>query len=178
MEIDSPKITSDKQDISVGQSWISYCGVAFWMLVLIGWAKIWYDNDNIRLLNSPFIFGYTLNRIGVVLWIFLFLADLGQICEIRSRILYTDEDGVWFRSGVLGWETGRRGVRWEDFEKVDIIQGFSSWISGSHQVVIRHRYTASASVIVNNIPNARENSSWINGMRRSRVLAITRGDVS
>lgn len=78
--------------------------------------------------------------------------------------LYTDESGVWMRSGVFPWEKGVTGVQWRDLGQAGYSQGFASWALRSYDVQISHRFTTGAELSLRNVHRGNLAVEHINGV--------------
>lgn len=78
--------------------------------------------------------------------------------------LYTDDSGVWMRSGVFPWEKGITGVQWRDLGQAGYTQGLASWALRSYDVRISHRFTTGAELSLRNVHRGNLAVEHINGV--------------
>lgn len=77
-----------------------------------------------------------------------------RFLELRSVVLFHDDDGVWIQSGIFPWTRGIRGMRFRDLDDPVIVQSFASWLLRSHSIVLRHRFTRDAELVLPDMADA------------------------
>ena len=85
---------------------------------------------------------------GVVFYSLLLIYNL---LYLRSIKLYQDERGIWFYSGILPWNKGYNGIKWDDIDQINYKTGFMSWLFKSYTIIISHKYTKSSEIILPDI---------------------------
>jgi hypothetical protein len=93
-----------------------------------------------------------------------------RVLLIRSRVLFTDDSGVWFHEGVLPWARGTRGVKWRDLEGAAVFTGFASWLLRSSTVRVSHRFTKSSEIVVGHVPRGALVAGAINELHHRLLL--------
>jgi len=96
---------------------------------------------------------------------FVWITILG-IAERKAYTLYTDQDGGWISFGVLPWQKGKRGVRWEDMDSALFHGGLISWLFNSYDVIVTHRFTKSGEIVVTSVSYGKEAVAHIEDMHR------------
>jgi hypothetical protein len=89
-----------------------------------------------------------------ILWIGLVVPIVWTAYSValtRSVVLFTDETGVWVRSGIFPWQRGMSGVQWRDVGQASFTQGFASWILRSYDIRVSHRFTHDSELFLKNV---------------------------
>ena len=94
------------------------------------------------------------------------------VMDARELRLYTDEEGVWLRSGVLPWTRGVSGVKWRDVDDATYYSGFFSWVAKSYQIRIGHRFTKSSEIVLHHIRDGNLAVEMINAMHRDMIAGV------
>lgn len=136
------------------KSWTAYVAPTLVLLVFVG--------IGIGLAH----FSDWLGGAFIVFWTALFLWG---VFENRAVVLYTDEHGVWVRSGLLPWSKGTTGVKWRDIEDAVYCTGFRSWLFKSYTVRIGHRFTKSSEIVLTHIAHGNDAVAYINGYLQQAV---------
>jgi len=111
-----------------------------------------------------------LSGVGWVMFGFTVLRLIYIIADARAVRLYTDSDGVWLYSGILPWNKGRHGVRWEDMDSASYRLGLIRWLFNSHTVIITHKFTKDREVSMPHISRGRDAAQHINAMYKIHCL--------
>lgn len=104
-----------------------------------------------------------------IIWAAAMLLIIFRWLSIRSFHLYYDDIGVWLYSGLLPWRRGVIGVKWRDLDEATFVNGFSSWISGSYTVIVRHRFTKDSEIVVTSMANGKQAVATINQQLQERI---------
>ncbi len=107
---------------------------------------------------------------GVVMMLLAALYMTYRAMYIRSRVLYTDYNGVWFHQGILPWSRGTRGVKWRDLEGALFFTGFKSWLLKSNTVRVSHRFTKDSEIVVSHVPRGAVVAGRINEIHRRLLI--------
>ena len=107
---------------------------------------------------------------GVVLLLLAAAYMTYRAMAIRSRVLFTDDTGVWLRQGILPWSHGTRGVKWRDLEGALVFTGFKSWLLRSSTVRVSHRFTKDSEIIVSHVPRGAAVVGQINEIHRRLLV--------
>jgi len=99
-----------------------------------------------------------LGLVSAIVWTVYSVMLTNSVC------LFTDEHGVWMRSGVFPWEKGITGVQWRDLGQAGYTQGFSSWALRSYDVRVSHRFTAGSELYLRNVHRGNLAVEHINGV--------------
>ena len=92
--------------------------------------------------------------IALAVWaIVTILCGILAFLNMRSVKLYYDEDGVWLYSGIFPWNKGSNGIKWRDLDTALYITGFTSWALRSYRIILSHRFTKDAEIILKDIKN-------------------------
>lgn len=91
---------------------------------------------------------------------------------LYSVKLYTNEKGAWLYRGVLPWNKGTYGVRWEEMDDATYCSGFLAWATNNYEIEIRHRFTKDIEIYARRVKDghkfALEVNQKLDGMR-SRI---------
>lgn len=71
-----------------------------------------------------------------------------RVLEMRSVVLFFDEQGVWVYRGILPWLKRLVGIRWSDFSRAEFNAGFFSWLFNSYTVIVINRFTGQADLVL------------------------------
>ncbi|MES1196126.1 MAG: hypothetical protein ABUL58_04190 [Steroidobacter sp.] len=104
-----------------------------------------------------------------LIWAVAMILILYRWLLIRSFHLYYDDIGVWLYSGALPWRRGVIGVKWRDLDEATFVNGFSSWLSGSYTVIVRHRFTKDSEILVTQMANGKQAATTINQQLQERI---------
>jgi len=104
-----------------------------------------------------------------LIWVVAMLLVMYRWLLIRSFHLYFDDIGVWLFSGILPWRRGVLGVKWRDMDEATFVNGFSSWISGSYTVIVRHRFTKDSEIVVTQMSKGKQAVTTINQQLQERI---------
>lgn len=92
--------------------------------------------------------------IGLSVWaIVTIFCGILAFLNMRSVKLYYDEDGVWLYSGIFPWNKGSNGIKWRDLDTALYTTGFTSWALRSYRIILSHRFTKDAEIILKDIKN-------------------------
>ena len=72
---------------------------------------------------------------------------------LQTTKLYFDRQGVWLAQGLLPWNKGVSGVRWDEIGDASFQMGFLSWACKSYRITVGHRYTTGAELSLNHVKN-------------------------
>lgn len=95
-----------------------------------------------------------LGYIALTIWggVILFFGSLTFLNNLSIK-LYYDEDGVWLYSGIFPWNKGSNGIKWRDLDTALYTTGFTSWALRSYRIILSHRFTKDAEIILKDIKN-------------------------
>lgn len=128
------------------------------------WAQSW-----VAYVGPSLKYGLLLLLVGLIDWLPWWLGALAaarlvyRFAEIRSLKVFVDGEGVWVRSGILPWTKGVYGVKWRDVDQAQYFLGMIPWLTGSHYVLVGHRFTKASEVKLPHIARAKELVHTING---------------
>ncbi|WP_265644866.1 hypothetical protein [Verminephrobacter aporrectodeae] len=112
----------------------------------------------------------TLNpSLGVVAALVALAIFVYQVLYLRSMILFTDDDGVWFFRGVFPWNKGITGVKWRDVEDAVFFTGFVSWAFNSYSIRVGHRFTKASELVIPNVRDGHNAVVHINEVHLARL---------
>lgn len=129
----------DGLEVLARLSWTAYVGpVIGWLVLLVFVVPVWL------------LFGATIAA-GVFALAWLGLGSY-RFLLLRSVVLFMDGDGVWVQRGILPWDRGTYGVKWRDVDEAVFVPGFIDWATSSYTVVVRHRFTKDAEIVLPHVP--------------------------
>ena len=137
------------------KSWLAYAGVAALAVILFG-----------VLLPLAFLW-HELAALAVLVLSALLVAY--EFLLVRSVQLYLDDLGVWVHSGVLPWKKGIAGVKWRDMDEASFVNGFTSWLTRSYTIRVRHRFTQGSEIVLTNIAHGKEAVALINARHQELI---------
>ena len=70
---------------------------------------------------------------------------------LKTHIISIDNEGVWYTAGLFPWQKIGNGIRWQDIDMPFRSSNFISWITNSHSVTVKHKYTNLDDFVVTNI---------------------------
>jgi hypothetical protein len=79
---------------------------------------------------------------GCLAWL---VVDILSVWRIR---LIVNDQGVWVESGLLPWTRGARGIKWRDVGDAGYVPGFLPWALSSYKIVVTHRFTSDAELVL------------------------------
>lgn len=127
-------------------SWFAYLRETWAFVVrffVCGLIAIGVEMGLVRIADMPKMDWLVLVGVAVAIaW------TIYSIALTRSVRLFTNENGVWMRSGVFPWNIGISGLQWRDLGQAGFTQGFSSWALRSYDVRVSHRFTIGAALYV------------------------------
>ena len=126
-------------DVIGRKSWLAYLGsfIGFLFFAISVPGSIYLGTENTL---------WSLIGLSVVAITYLYV-----VLYLKSYKLYVNQKGVWIDSGVLPWESGAHGVKWQDLNEASYKTGFVSWITNSYKICISHRYTKTSEIFLTNI---------------------------
>jgi hypothetical protein len=74
-----------------------------------------------------------------------------DIFSVRRVRLVVNEQGVWVESGLLPWTRGARGIKWRDIGSAGYFTGFLPWALRSYKIVVTHRFTTDAELVLKHV---------------------------
>ena len=92
-----------------------------------------------------------------------------KLFSLNSQKLCVDDGGVWLERGFLPWTKGLVGVKWRDLDMAAFGQGFFSWASGSHTVIVRHRFTKESELLIPHMDQGDRAATRINDLHEAFV---------
>ena len=140
-----------------GKSWITYVGLSVQLLILIA------------LLAAAVYFAPHLWVPAAIVFVLLLAVIIYRWMLVRSVRLYYDDIGVWMYSGVLPWKRGLSGVKWRDLDEAVFVNSFSSWLSRSYTVQVRHRFTKANEIDESNMADGKQAVIVINQQHQQRI---------
>ncbi len=155
MDEDNATRSSPNANVIGVKSWIAYVGLVLLAALLFG-----------ALLPLAFM----VNQIAAaIVMLVSTIIVVYRFLQIRSVQLYYDDVGVWMFSGVLPWKRGVTGVKWRDMDEATFEQGFWSWISGSYNIRIGHRFTKSSEITLTNIARGKDAVATLNAHQQALI---------
>jgi len=109
------------------------------------------------------------NLYAILFIIFIFLYFIYKWAYINSYKIFINGEGVWTYYGYFPWQKAGDGLRWEHFDMAFRSSGFLSWITNSHTIIVKHKYTNNDDFRVTNIWNGEKVISLIEDRRRSEI---------
>ena len=85
----------------------------------------------------------------------------------RTHLISIDQEGVWYTAGLFPWQKVGNGIRWQDIDMPFRSSNFISWITNSHSITVKHKYTNSDDFVVTHI--------W-DGQTVINIIATERSD--
>ena len=101
-------------------------------------------------------------KLGAAVLALTIITFVYKVLMIRSVTLFTNDAGVWVRSGIFPWSRGYSGVKWRDLDEASMFLGFFSWAFKSYTVKLSHRYTRNNEIYLNHIKHGDKAVSAIN----------------
>lgn len=74
-----------------------------------------------------------------------------DLLSVRRVRLVVNEQGVWVESGLLPWTRGARGIKWRDVGDAGFFSGFLPWALRSYRIVVTHRFTTDAELVLKHV---------------------------
>lgn len=139
------------------KSWAAYFGTFIRALLITA------------LFAAVLYFKSTIWKPVTVIWAVVMLLIIYRWLLIYSFYLYYDDIGVWQYSGILPWRRGVLGVKWRDMDEAVFVNSFSSWLSGSYTVVVRHRFTKDSEILATQMANGKQVAATINQQLQERI---------
>ena len=152
MQASENEVTPYAQHVRYGLSWVAYLRPIsiYILLIFIG----------IGLGNKHLGLGATVIGLGLILLVY-------KVLLLRSVHIYTDEDGVWIRRGILPWNRFSNGVKWQDVDGAGCYPGFVSWACKSYAVRVGHRFTKSSEIVQPHVKDGDKVVQHINELHRN-----------
>lgn len=146
---------TDKHTTIIGKpSWVAYLRVSIRLFALFMVSCFTTLFTESVVLQYAFVFGISLSYL------------IYRIMYIRSVVLYTNQEGVWFHRGVFPWQKGISGVLWRDLDSAVFYPNFLSWICRSYNVQLTHRHTKSNEMLLRDIAHGHRVVEEINRIHR------------
>ena len=154
--MDQKNIISENAKVIGKPSWVAY------IRMLIRWVLIVIAASLVSLLMPE---GF-LRTLWV--WSVIICYPVYRVMYVRSTVLYTDDEGVWFYRGVFPWQKGVSGVLWRDLDGAAFRPNFLSWICRSYNVQLQHRHTKSNELNLRDIAAGEKVVEVINRIHRDK----------
>jgi len=149
---ENSNIDGDGRTIIGRKSWIVYFFITLYYLVIFTiytGVFLYFFQDRLNDLDTLF------NHKGFITLISLFalhsLWFLYLYLTARTHLISIDREGVWYTSGLFPWQKVGNGIRWQDIDMPFRSSNFISWITNSHSVTVKHKYTNLDDFVVTNI---------------------------
>ena len=110
------------------------------------WFIVW-----IAILSISALIGLLFIAVGIII-----------VMQIKSYVLFVDEEGVWVLSGIFPWNKGIYGVKWCDFGEATYFLNPVSWILNSYTIKISNKYKQENEIVLKNMHNGHIAVSLIN----------------
>jgi hypothetical protein len=122
------------------------------------------------------LFGSSSNFFSISLVPFSTIICLGALAlfvlrfiGIRSRTLYTDDNGVFVHSGIFPWSKGTYGVKWRDLDSAVYYPNFISWLCKSYSIRVGHRFTKDGEIFFPHLAHGNRVVEHINSLHTQIV---------
>lgn len=118
--------------------------------------------------------------VGVAFFLFWLLILISGFLSRRAIRLYTNDHGVWVRSGFLPWTKGVSGVQWRDIDDAVYFTGFLAWAFNSYRIRVGHRFTRTSEIVIGSVADGRKFVEAVNRelIERHRRASIERAGES
>lgn len=140
-------------------SWIVYIKEIVYATLVI---SLWYYLA--PLMKSKMILNCL--QVGVVVGLIIILYRMYYTWTIR---LYANDSGIWVYRGVFPWARGVYGMKWGDFEDCVVTQKFIYWLTNSHPVILRTRFSKNPEIYLPPIFAARKAAQYINNVDKRHL---------
>lgn len=87
-----------------------------------------------------------------------------DLISVRRVRLIVNDQGVWVESGLLPWTRGARGIMWRDVGDAGFFPGFLPWLLRSYRIVVTHRFTADAELVLPHVHRGNKAVEHINAI--------------
>ena len=169
---------NDDYRLETRLAWTAYVGP---LVALVAWSLV--GVMTLRVATSAWAHGLnaadTAYTHSVAFWLVLagsLLLLVGvaqcayQVAARRAVRLYTDEAGIWRRTGLFPWSRIVYGVRWRDLEIATFTGSLGSWMMRSYTIRVGHRFTRTSELAMDHVANGKSVVEAINAMH-TRWLA-------
>ncbi len=97
-----------------------------------------------------------------------------DILSVRRTSLIVNDKGVWIERGLLPWTKGARGIKWRDIGDAGFFNGFLPWALSSYRVVVTHRFTTDADLVLPQLHRGNRAVEHINSLISSGACSALR----
>ena len=163
-------IDGDGRNIIGRKSWIVYFLITLNYLVIFtiySGIFLYFFQDRLNDLDTLF------KHKGFIILISLFalhsLWFLYLYLSARTHLISIDGEGVWYTSGLFPWQKVGNGIRWQDIDMPFRSSNFISWITNSHSITVKHKYTNLDDFVVTHIWDGQTVINIIATERSNRV---------
>lgn len=127
-------------------SWVKYLRLFLFF--------IFFSFISIVIISSSKETGWVIG--GLIFETLVLIRTIISFLGLRAWKLYSNQDGVWIYSGIFPWSKGTYGVKWRDIDSAITYTGFFSWLTNSHAVVIKHRFSKEDEIAMSNVYHGKE----------------------
>jgi hypothetical protein len=152
------------------KSWVVYFFIIlnhFFIFAIYTGVFLYFFQDRLNDLDTVF------KHKGFIIFICLFALHLLWFLYLylsaKSHLISIDREGVWYTAGLFPWQKVGNGIRWQDIDMPFRSSNFISWITNSHSITVKHKYTNLDDFVVTHIWDGQKVINIIATERSQRV---------
>ena len=145
-------IDGDGRTIIGKKSWVVYAILTLqYLFVFTIYAVVFryffldkLDDFDTLFNHIGFIILISLLALHSLWFLYLYLSN-------RTHLISIDQEGVWYTAGLFPWQKVGNGIRWQDIDMHFRSSNFISWVTNSHSITVKHKYTNLDDFVVTHI---------------------------